>query len=70
LSKKLPSAHVDSYGKATFVEKLPSALVVGAEDDFIVDEEGIDETARYFGVNPVFVDSPHDVRLQLIIRLL
>lgn len=42
----------------------PSILVVGAEKDFIVDQEGVRETARYFGVNPVFIPGAyHDVML-------
>ena len=32
-------------------------------DDFIVDREGVEETAKFFGVEPVFVDSPHDIML-------
>ena len=39
-------------------------MVLGATRDFIVDSEGVEETARYFGVSsPIFVDSPHDVML-------
>jgi pimeloyl-ACP methyl ester carboxylesterase len=42
----------------------PVALVVGAEKDFIVDAEGVAETATYLGVKPVVVpDVPHDVML-------
>jgi hypothetical protein len=42
----------------------PSILVVGAERDFIVDQEGVKETARYLGVNPVFIPGAyHDVML-------
>ena len=38
---------------------------MGAKHDFIVDREGVEETAQYFGVDePVpMVDSPHDVML-------
>jgi pimeloyl-ACP methyl ester carboxylesterase len=44
--------------------RVPEALVVGAEKDFIVDAEGVAETAAYLGVQPVFVpDVPHDVML-------
>ena len=42
--------------------QLPS-LVIGAKDDFIVDDVGVQETAKYYGVEPVFVDSPHDIML-------
>jgi hypothetical protein len=38
--------------------------VIGAQRDFIVDREGVEETATYFGVSePLYVDSPHDVML-------
>jgi len=64
LAKQLPSLNVDKqYGQALFVDKLPPALVVGATDDFIVDNAGVIETAKYFGVEPVMIDSPHDVML-------
>jgi len=63
LAKKLPSAYAGQDGRAAFVSYLPPSLVVGASDDFIVDKEGVEETARFFGVEPVFVDSPHDVML-------
>lgn len=44
-------------------EQLP-VLVVGAEKDFIVDLEGVAETARYFDVEPVIIpDMYHDVML-------
>lgn len=39
-------------------------LVIGADNDFIVDREGVLETAKYFGVDPVFIpDLYHDVML-------
>lgn len=39
-------------------------LVVGAGNDFIVDDEGVKETAFYLGVEPVFIkDLYHDVML-------
>ena len=63
LAKKLPSACAENDGRASFASYLPPSLVVGATDDFIVDKEGVEETARFFDVDPVFVDSPHDVML-------
>lgn len=63
LAKKLPSACAENNGRASFASYLPPSLVVGATDDFIVDKEGVEETARFFDVDPVFVDSPHDVML-------
>ena len=64
LSRRLPSKHVDKDGRAPFVNDLPPCLVVGATDDFIVDQVANEETAKYYGLQqPVYVDSPHDVML-------
>ncbi len=63
LAKQLPSTYVDEQQRALFCDLIPNALVIGAEDDFIVDREGVEETAKYFGVDPIFVDSPHDIML-------
>lgn len=71
LAKKLPSAQANAFnGEAHFVqqqkENLPPCLILGASSDYIVDLEGVQETARYFGVDPsdvVMVDSPHDTML-------
>ncbi len=63
LAKRLPSSHVDKQGRALFGDDIPPALVIGATGDSIVDEDGVIETANYFGVEPTFVDSPHDVML-------
>lgn len=42
----------------------PACLVIGAEKDFIVDRDGVSETARYLGVKPVFIpEAYHDVML-------
>ena len=42
----------------------PSMLVIGAEKDYIVDKEGVVETARYLGVKPVILpEAYHDVML-------
>jgi hypothetical protein len=62
LAKCLPSNKAVD-GKAAYVEQLPPCMVMGAVDDFIVDREGVEETARYFGVSATYVDSPHDVML-------
>eukprot|EP00591_Stephanopyxis_turris_P011359 CAMPEP_0195527964 /NCGR_PEP_ID=MMETSP0794_2-20130614/29908_1 /TAXON_ID=515487 /ORGANISM="Stephanopyxis turris, Strain CCMP 815" /LENGTH=362 /DNA_ID=CAMNT_0040658991 /DNA_START=81 /DNA_END=1169 /DNA_ORIENTATION=- len=67
LARKLPSAKVSESdeGAAPFVFEMKTSrsLVVGAIHDFIVDSEGVKETAAYFGVKPSLVDSPHDVML-------
>lgn len=39
-------------------------LVLGASDDFIVDAEGLDETAQFYGIAPVCVEGvAHDMML-------
>ena len=69
LAKQLPSIHTDENGKATFLENdiaspnFVPALVIGARDDFIVDEEGVVEVAKYYGVEEFMVESSHDVML-------
>ena len=66
LASKLPSLMADKQsGKAPFVEMLQSkSLVMGASDDFIVDREGLEETAKYMGLeSPVIVESPHDIMI-------
>lgn len=63
LTKVLPSKMAIN-GKSPSLSYLPPRLVVGATRDFIVDREGVEETARYYGLDKaVFVDSPHDVML-------
>ena len=67
LAKILPSAQTSNDGVANFMQNNdvpPPCLVMGASDDYIVDREGLEETARYFGLEePLIVDSPHDVML-------
>jgi pimeloyl-ACP methyl ester carboxylesterase len=62
LGKRAPSKTADKDGRAPFLADLPPCLVIGAKDDFIVDEIANAETATYYGVDqPVYVDSPHDI---------
>lgn len=63
LAKQLPSKNTDENGIAIFSDEFPPSLVIGASDDFIVDWEGVNETAKYFGINPTIVSSSHDVML-------
>ena len=70
LAGKLPSKLVDKSGAAPFVNSLKELalrpFVLGATDDFIVDQEGVLETGKYFGLDAQdvkIVDSPHDVML-------
>lgn len=36
---------------------IPARLVIGAENDFIVDQQGVEETAVYMGLRGLFGDS-------------
>lgn len=56
LAKKLPSVtSADAEGRARWLTQPPSLrkrlLVLGAERDFIVDRQGVDETARFVGLS-------------------
>jgi alpha-beta hydrolase superfamily lysophospholipase len=67
----LPSVTMDkiSGGAAWLKEVKKETLslkrcVLGAGEDYIVDEEGIEEVAKYMGVNKSMIDgAPHDVML-------
>jgi hypothetical protein len=60
----IPSVIETGNGSLPGVPYSPSILVIGAEKDFIVDQEGVKETARYLGVKPVFLpELYHDVML-------
>ncbi len=64
LAKLAPSKTADENGRAPFLADLPPCLVIGATDDFIVDEVANEETSTYYGVDkPLYVDSPHDIML-------
>ena len=66
LSNKLPSTKIEKKtGSAPFAAQLPPSIVIAACDDFVVDEEGSRETARYLGIDsgPAIIDSPHDIML-------
>lgn len=62
-NKNLPSKAADGDGRATWLRDAPPLLVLGAERDFVVDREGVEETARFLGVAAEFVPLPHDVML-------
>ena len=71
LAGKLPSKLVNKETRmAPFVHELEELalepLVMGASNDFIVDNEGVLETGKYFGLSAEeikIVESPHDVML-------
>jgi hypothetical protein len=43
--------------------RAPPLMVLGAEDDQIVDRLGVEETAAFYNVQPVWVKQAHDVML-------
>lgn len=48
------------------VKNSPSILVLGAENDFILDKQGIEETASYMGTKEVIVPGiAHDIMLDM-----
>ena len=69
LADELPIKKVDDRnGKVAWVNemenrpsyKLPlPMMVVGAGKDFIVDREGVEETAKFLGVEPIFIERAH-----------
>ncbi|GFH46918.1 hypothetical protein CTEN210_03392 [Chaetoceros tenuissimus] len=69
LAKQLPSTYTDENGRASFLQfqddqtPVLKSLVIGATDDFIVDQMGVEELATYYGVEAVMVESAHDVML-------
>ena len=74
LADKLPIKNVNSSnGKVSWlddIENTPSTtlplpmMVLGAGKDFIVDREGVEETAKFLGVEPTFIeDAHHDLML-------
>ena len=67
-TKKLPSASAGPDGKAPWMQAAEAKgfprLVVGSELDYIVDEEGVQETAAFVSVTPQFLPTvPHDCML-------
>ncbi|GMH54445.1 hypothetical protein TrRE_jg10898 [Triparma retinervis] len=64
LAGKLPADDLGARGRARERGRGGMrTLVLGATEDNIVDREGVEETAEYFGTEAVFVDSSHDVML-------
>ncbi|CAM9337099.1 unnamed protein product [Chrysoparadoxa australica] len=64
LNSQLPCKRRDENGRAEWLDKAPPRLVVGAENDFIVDLEGVQETAAFLGEKEIILPvSPHDVML-------
>jgi len=69
-NRNLPARCADAAGKATWLsqsdalsEALPT-LVLGAENDFVVDREAVQETATFLGTDAMLLSElPHDVML-------
>ncbi|CAL5032569.1 unnamed protein product [Urochloa decumbens] len=67
-SSKLPLFDLRKLNSALPVPSVPDntteILVMGASNDFIVDSEGLSETSRFYGVQPVCVEGvAHDMML-------
>jgi len=63
LAKVLPSKFAIE-GRARSLSQYPPCLVIGATRDFIVDQQGVEETSKYYGQEKaLFIDSPHDIML-------
>ncbi|XP_010264201.1 PREDICTED: uncharacterized protein LOC104602274 isoform X1 [Nelumbo nucifera] len=67
-SSRLPLFDLRKLNASLPVPSIPRStlqvLVLGASDDFIVDDEGLNETARFYGVPPVCVKGvAHDMML-------
>lgn len=63
-AKNLPSNRASpDDGRADWLASAPPTLVLGAERDYVVDREGVEETAAFLGVEAEFVPMVHDVML-------
>lgn len=59
-----PSLCITAFESPTEHGKLPARVVIGARQDRIVDKEGLQETARYLGVQALQLPTLcHDVML-------
>jgi len=64
MAPKLPINCARESGQASWLEEAPPRFVLGAENDCIVDIEGLEELALFLGVNAELLrDAPHDVML-------
>ncbi|XLR21460.1 hypothetical protein S83_014199 [Arachis hypogaea] len=69
-SSRLPLFDLRKLNASLPVPSAPNCpvdvLVLGAKDDFIVDAEGLNETAKFYSVPPVCVDAvAHDMMLDV-----
>lgn len=50
-------------GRCSWLQRLPPTLVVGAEDDLVVDNKAVQETADFYDSKLLWVKGPHDIML-------
>uniref|UniRef100_A0A6N2LBG5 AB hydrolase-1 domain-containing protein n=1 Tax=Salix viminalis TaxID=40686 RepID=A0A6N2LBG5_SALVM len=67
-SSRMPLFDLRKLNSSLPVPSVPKSsievLVLGANDDFIVDTEGLNETGRFYGVSPICVEGvAHDMML-------
>mmetsp|Transcript_24350 Transcript_24350/g.53172 ORF Transcript_24350/g.53172 Transcript_24350/m.53172 type:complete len:329 (-) Transcript_24350:239-1225(-) len=63
-SRNVPSKASSECGIASWVGDAPPTLVLGAEEDIVVDKEGVEEMAAFLGVKAIMIPRvPHDVML-------
>ncbi|XP_034208636.1 uncharacterized protein LOC117622167 isoform X2 [Prunus dulcis] len=70
-SSRIPLFDLRKLNAALPVPSVPKSaielLVLGANDDFIVDAEGLKETGRFYGVSPICVEAvAHDMMLDCL----
>ncbi|XP_008244514.1 PREDICTED: uncharacterized protein LOC103342657 [Prunus mume] len=70
-SSRMPLFDLRKLNAALPVPSVPKSaielLVLGANDDFIVDAEGLKETGRFYGVSPICVEAvAHDMMLDCL----
>lgn len=70
VSSRMPMFDLRKLNASLPVPSVPNCpfevLVLGAKDDFIVDAEGLRETAKFYGVSPVCVEAvAHDMMLDV-----
>lgn len=70
-SSRMPLFDLRKLNAALPVPSVPKSaielLVLGANDDFIVDAEGLKETGQFYGVSPICVEAvAHDMMLDCL----
>jgi hypothetical protein len=64
-NSNLPSKATGQDGRASWLAgaALAPSLVLGATRDYVVDREGVEESAAFLGVEAQYCELPHDVML-------